>query len=529
MTGKTKWLVALGGALALIVVIGFTISRARWQLSEYEARLRAQGGTLKMRDYIPPPVAPDENAAPSLALLADQIRPSSLASDEFVSGMRLVAPGRARVAWREPRPFDVLSRKTPPTNSTWEVVQAELHSQSDLLAEIRQTLARPHLNCNLDYSRGFGLLLPHLAKHKMLAQFLARAVTLDLHAGDLSAALADLRALLSLARLQSEEPIVISQLVQMAIAQIASGPTWEALHAPGWQDAQLAQLQQDWQQSGFIPPMRLAVDMERAMTVEFFEQARHSVRTFQQLDHYAPSGGAAGAAGGSSGTLGDLGVLLDRAGDWLGSSPERTGVVLKALLWQSYWSYQDERHYLEVMEHLRQALKEAQDGSPVAPLTKKLAAACDRVFGDKTDPSSGRVSKSMGYLFTFQLTPSLQGMLTKTARAEVVRRLAVTAIALERYRLLHGKAAPDLAALTPQLLPAVLLDPMDGQPLRYRTNEDGTFLLYSVGEDGSDDGGNAHPIEANPRQFSVLSGKDWVWPQVASAAEIAAAEAKAKK
>ena len=185
------------------------ISRARLQLSEYQARLQAQGGTLKMQDLIPPPPAPDENAAPLLALLADQLRPGPLGGEELVNGMRLVAPGRARIAWRQAQPFDVLSRKTPPENSTWEAVEAELESQSGLQAEIRQTLSRPHLNCNLDYARGFSLLLPHLSKHKALALHLARSVTLDLHVGNLTDALADLHALLALARLQNEEPIVI--------------------------------------------------------------------------------------------------------------------------------------------------------------------------------------------------------------------------------------------------------------------------------------------------------------------------------
>ena len=37
-----------------------------------------------------------------------------------------------------------------------------------------------------------------------------------------------------------------------------------------------------------------------------------------------------------------------------------------------------------------------------------------------------------------------------------------------------------------QLLASVPLDAVDGQPLRYRRNADGTFSLYSIGENGVD-------------------------------------------
>ena len=47
---------------------------------------------------------------------------------------------------------------------------------------------------------------------------------------------------------------------------------------------------------------------------------------------------------------------------------------------------------------------------------------------------------------------------------------------------------------------------MDGQPLRYRRNADGTFLLYSIGENGKDDGGN--PSGNGPSiHLSVIPGK----------------------
>jgi hypothetical protein len=53
--------------------------------------------------------------------------------------------------------------------------------------------------------------------------------------------------------------------------------------------------------------------------------------------------------------------------------------------------------------------------------------------------------------------------------------------------------------------------------LRYRLKADGTFLLYSIGADGKDDGGDAGGAT---RMFYWLHGRDWVWPQPATEAEI---------
>jgi hypothetical protein len=77
--------------------------------------------------------------------------------------------------------------------------------------------------------------------------------------------------------------------------------------------------------------------------------------------------------------------------------------------------------------------------------------------------------------------------------------------ALERHRLANGGYPKALADLVPRFLPTVPLDPMDGQPLRYRLNADGSFTLYGVGPNHADDGG----IMAAKTATQDL---DWVWP-----------------
>ena len=68
-------------------------------------------------------------------------------------------------------------------------------------------------------------------------------------------------------------------------------------------------------------------------------------------------------------------------------------------------------------------------------------------------------------------------------------RLSLTALAEERWRLAHdGQVSESLADLVPTFLPAIPVDPFDGQPLRYKKLAKG-YVIYSIGEDLTDDGG----------------------------------------
>jgi hypothetical protein len=70
-------------------------------------------------------------------------------------------------------------------------------------------------------------------------------------------------------------------------------------------------------------------------------------------------------------------------------------------------------------------------------------------------------------------------------RGHASLRRAQVALAAERYRRQHGNWPQSLAALVPQYLPAVPLDPFDGKPLRYRRTDHGA-VICSVGENGCD-------------------------------------------
>ena len=89
-------------------------------------------------------------------------------------------------------------------------------------------------------------------------------------------------------------------------------------------------------------------------------------------------------------------------------------------------------------------------------------------------------------------TTSLHGIATTAERVLGQRDGVVVGIALELYHRRHGRYPELLEQLTPDLLPAVPLDRITGDPVRYRV-VDGKPLVYSVGADRHDDGGVLNP------------------------------------
>ncbi len=81
-------------------------------------------------------------------------------------------------------------------------------------------------------------------------------------------------------------------------------------------------------------------------------------------------------------------------------------------------------------------------------------------------------------------------------REQAEMRLLIAELALQAYLLEHDQLPARLAELVPEYLPEVPVDPLsqDSSPLNYRRTDDG-YLLYSVGENGIDDGGAAPQVD----------------------------------
>jgi hypothetical protein len=92
------------------------------------------------------------------------------------------------------------------------------------------------------------------------------------------------------------------------------------------------------------------------------------------------------------------------------------------------------------------------------------------------------------YFLTKLWFPALErvGMIDLRIHAQLDCARAV--LGVERFRLAEGRLPETLEQLVPKFIEAVPIDPFDSKPLRYKRLEKG-YTIYSVGEDGEDNGG----------------------------------------
>lgn len=118
--------------------------------------------------------------------------------------------------------------------------------------------------------------------------------------------------------------------------------------------------------------------------------------------------------------------------------------------------------------------------------------------------------------FPVFFAPKVREMFSEQAQclpfAQTIVDLATLACALERHRLADGAFPQALDALVPRFIAKIPSDIINGAPLKYRLTKGGGFVLYSIGLNGTDDGGKPCPRLGHwhTGQFDLRQG-DWVW------------------
>jgi len=253
---------------------------------------------------------------------------------------------------------------------------------------------------------------------------------------------------------------------------------WQAVQSGGWSDERLAALQKEWEQADFLTNLSEATACDRADALDYSERLMQQ----QPFVDFSLTGLLFGAAHQPTSYTwrefkNDIGLVRFR----------NEVYVDNLRIFVSLWKREGE---------LRQAIQVPTwaDMRRVPGVTN--LPQVDFAYGPLADEM-----KSIRKRESRALIAVVDG--------ERRRRVAVTAIALERYRGRHGRYPQTLDQLAPELLKAPLRDFTDGQPLRYRLTEDGHFVLYSVGRDGVDNGGQALSQQSVP----VLTTNMIVWPR----------------
>jgi hypothetical protein len=502
MSRKRKIWIAVSVVVALILLIPLGQRwQAQWDLNTYRKKLIASGEKLTVEE-----LAPKRNWQATNTALFLRLAPTLAPFGNFApAAMHSIKPGVARVVWRQTRLMDGFGPDGARFD-VWPLLTEAALKNEQTLVELQSLLDAGGIESVEDYSRPFAYNgFTYISAMKVLAiAFHARAM-LALHQSRSREAFAYLKSCGAVSQLTAKDPLRIDQLVSYSCMAIAAGACWEALQAGGWTDDQLAQLQQQWDQSDLLATAALSLAMERARAAMELQAARASRQRLSDILE------------GDSG-LKDNGEIWNDfflharnvPSDLLTTYPRYWG-------WKWIWSYQDEQRYLEFMQTMIDATRSAQKRQVVwlSPVTRTTVSTLE-------EPEA-----SLNFDVVESMKDGIERFVLRAMREQTVQGIIRTAIALERYHLAHHGYPRALEDLVPHFLHEVPVDCMDGHDLRYRLNPDGTYLLYSVGDDGVDNGGDPTPEKGKGMYF--LNGRDWVWPRPATDEEVQAYEAEQNK
>jgi hypothetical protein len=435
--------------------------------------------------------------------------PANRLSEPFVNHPNLMeAAGNdsAIVVWKQD--FLKKQNRSWPDNSeelAWEEFREAINANQMQIDAACTAVLSGLIRFNLNASGGNRILLPHLAMMKNLTQTLGDRIVLDLHDGNRDAAWTNLLAETRLMAAWEPEPVEISHLVRFADTSLAFNAIWQALQTNSWADERLARLQQEWESVDFFTNLPETAAFKRASMAAECQQDRqglvNSPPTFTEFLnmglHFPPS------------------IWSELNYRWSQANYHKHG------------SYEDEKDLLLFYRDRELELRNAVKAPTWSAMRQLPGVSNPPLFQSKY-----RHSRTQMMMATREIGMRFQregsSLLGRAAKAEVQRRLIITAIALERYRGKHSSYPKALPELAPEFLKNPLPDFMDGQPLRYRLTEDGHFILYSIGLDCVDDGGQMpsherqRPPDFGTEGMGAPPKGDIVWPLPASTVAVQA-------
>ena len=416
-----KTVLITAGAIFILSFASHTVANlaVSHKLNKTIKQAKAEGIKLTPEEVIPPLVPDKDNAAPFYQEafdLADRLKEKYKTEWEYM-------PYESKIKIEE-------LTETQKINIGRIMQDPEF---AKLYALIEKAINMPACRFDIQYKEGPAMLLPHLAKMRSLARLSAARTYVLTGEKQYQEALHSAEAELQLGNFLADEPILISQLVRIAINSIAV----ESLNL-------------------FINSHEVALsDRDYHKLISILEEKnRNVIKSFE-------------------GELVLLGGYAFRHPFSLLSEyiPREFGKI--------YGSYLSRPVLKSDYAFYIRALSDTTVYSQ-----KPYFAIRDRANKWDKKIAHGRFK----YIISARLLPALSRILQQQANNNANLDSCKLALALKIYREKHGNYPDSLTSLAPEIIPEIPVDPFTGKDYIYR-REDKGFMVYSFGPDEKDNKG----------------------------------------
>jgi hypothetical protein len=466
-------LLVCGAVMATLIAIFYAEEnwRGRRAWEQCKLELESEGEVLDWNAYIPPPVPDGQNIFKDPKMQEWFVRQSWPASSSNELSGRFTNSALGSVG-------------TAANVITDTAAAAAFLEWSDGLSNefalIRGALDRPYARMDGDYRRPFEMPIVNFVIIRSVAQTLAQRAhcyfLLD-RSGD---ALHELTLLHKLRYLLEAKPTgkpmtLVSAMIQVAITGLYVNTIAEGLQMRVWKESDLVEFQRQ------LGSLNLPL-----MVGDSFRSERAAVcHTFGNL---------------SVNELADL-LTFGRSGASMWKKYSNPMFLFCAFAPRG-WIDQN----LAFIAYQEQNAVNAFDSTNGLIQSRLLDDAIP--FMERAIQKKGR---SPYTLLAGIAVPNYVKALQTTARNQTLVSQGAVACALERHRLADGQYPKTLDALVPKFMDKIPHDIIGGQPIKYQRTADGKFLLYSIGWNEKDDGGQVVRNKNGAVDVSSTEG-DWVWP-----------------
>ena len=359
---------------------------------------------------------------------------------------------------------------------------AALSVYDDDLRKIEDALKRPFFRYeewdemnSVTSSVRFVACVPHIHALRAKARY---------EAGQYEDVLADIQTGFCLANLCRKDPIVGSAIDRAMSFQMMCVPLWRGINGHVWNAHQLETLQ------GMLEPINMIehIVLARRFECKQFTQMLTSLPKVTCLKRMMP-------------IVIKIIKPFERPQDLISYNDDYADTIEPAVSMWGYlipkgWFYQNAVHYARFLDHNNSAIHTDERWISISQLKHT-----EGIFGkSRHNPYTTLPIVREEHFFR---------TLNYFLSAQATVHQAVLACAIERYRLEHGRIPERLDALVPQFLAQIPCDPCDGQPMRYKPVGNGDYILYSIGLNETDDGGE-HVWDKKRSRPDPNHG-DWIW------------------
>jgi len=446
--GCLRWIFGIGAAIFLVIgcIPGILWYRS-WQQSAQEVDAELQ----RIREAGEPLAANEVDALYSLPQNVDDVTSLWLSA---------AAPFSTREFKKEVEKIPLLGplapeEPLPQPNQPWgqyDVVKQLLDKYETSMKRLHQAAeAGGAARFPTDFSAGPLQKVTFLDGLRQAANMLRLEAVARAHVGDAHGAAQDIQTLMTMSESLTDYPALIPQIVRIAIAGIAYQTIQDLLPYVEFSDDDLVALQKTIQRHGSHDGLYRAMLGERMVGLM---------------------------------AINDPSLIMNKKN-------EEQRRALRS--WSSAWRNSDRAFFLRQSKTL---LFAAQQPWPENLQTaRQVAKEIDQLGEDGW-------YAHMKYMMSLLLLLPADVVFEAHGRAQAASNATQTAVAIERFRRERSQLPANLQQLVPDYLSNVLMDPFDGQPLRYIVEGD-RYRVYSIGRKGIDDGGKGDLRDNPDIVFSV--------------------------